>query len=107
MLRASTIPALAAAGIALTGCGSTPSVSRSDLEHQVSQGLAAAVHRAPPNISCPGDLPGRVGATEHCVLSVTGASDRYSVLVRVTSVSGSHVHMHFQVATSPLPGGSG
>lgn len=84
-----------------------PCRSRSDLEREVSQSLGAARHRAPPTTSCPRDLPGKVGATEHCVLSVAGESERLGVLVRVTSVSGSHVHFHSQVGTTPLPAGSG
>jgi hypothetical protein len=98
---------LAVAGIALSGSGGTPVVPRAELEHKVAQSLGAAVHRAPPNISCPGDLPGKVGAAVHCVLSVAGGSDRFGVLVRVTSVSGSHVRFHVQVGTAPLPAASG
>lgn len=106
--RPPVVVSLAVAGIALAGCGGgTPAVPRSELEHKVSQGLSAATHRAAPNISCPGDLPGKVGATVHCVLSVAGASTRSGVLVRVTSVSGSQVHFHIQVGTTPLPAGSG
>lgn len=98
---------IAVAGIALSGCGSIPAVSRSDLEHEVAQSLGAAAHRAPPNISCPRDLPGKVGATEHCVLTVAGEPDRLGVLVRVTSVNGSRVNFHSQVGTTPLPAAPG
>lgn len=98
---------LAFAGIALSACGAAPTVSRSELEREVSDALGAAVHRAPPNISCPSGLPAKVGATEHCVLSVAGESKRLGVRVRITAVKASHVHITEQVATTPLPAGSG
>lgn len=108
MLRIRGLVPLAVAGVALAGCGSsTPTVSRADLEHGIARTLGAKFHRAPPNISCPGGLPRKVGATVHCVLSVTGQPQRYRVTVRVTSISGSHVNYHIAVGTSPLPAGSG
>lgn len=94
--------------MALAGCGSSsPTVSRSDVEHEIAHALGAKLHRAPPDISCPGGLPRKVGATVHCVLSVAGAPQRYRVVARVTSVSGSRVNFHITVGNSPLPAGSG
>ena len=46
----------------LTGCGSsTPTVSQSELEKKISQGLEKEVGQAPDDVSCPGDLEGEVG----------------------------------------------
>lgn len=87
----------------LSGCGSG-SVPRSSLEKDISKQLAATVHAPPPKIACPKDLPGKVGATEDCVLTdPTAAGKKYSVAVRVDSVNGSNVHFNVQVAKTPLP----
>jgi hypothetical protein len=101
--RLPRIVPLAVAAVALSGCG-TGVVPRSQLDHLVSRILGAAVHRASPDISCDGDLPARVGATQHCVLSVNGQSERFPVLVRVDRVNGSRVHFTSQVGNAPRSG---
>lgn len=90
-----------AAIVTLAGCGSGGSVPRKNLEHEISVDLAAQVHAPAPAISCPKDLPGKVGSVEQCIL--TSGTTRLPVSVTVDKVSGSRVHFNIQVGRTALP----
>lgn len=93
--------ALAAAATVLattlaTGCSSTPEVSRSDLEKEISSQLEDQVGTAPDDVQCPEEgLTGKVGETQRCTL--TAGSDTLGVDVEVTEVDGSDVSFDIQV----------
>lgn len=99
---------LAGAGL-LTGCSAGGSigfgpkvVSQATVEHNVSQQLAAEVHQPPPAVSCPDDLPAKVGAKMTCVLTPQGATTRFDVTVTVDSLKNGQAHFTAQVAKQPL-----
>ncbi len=58
-----------------------------------------------PEITCPDDLDGEVGATTRCVLGVTGDEEKYGMTVTVTSLDGTEYQMSFQVDETPLEPG--
>ncbi|BCJ36705.1 hypothetical protein Athai_42080 [Actinocatenispora thailandica] len=97
--RLGTAAVAAIGALLLAGCGGTSSVSRSEVEKQVSQQLTAQVGRKPDKISCPGSLKAKVGTTMRCTLTDSGKS--YGVTVKVTSVDGSNVKFHIQVDNKP------
>lgn len=88
---------LAVAGAALlAGCSSTPSVSQSKVEDQISTQLETQVGQKPDAVDCPGDLTGKVGEKMTCEL--TAGSDKLDVAVDVTAVDGKQVKFDIQVA---------
>jgi hypothetical protein len=88
--------ALVVAATALTaGCSSTPEVSSSDLEKEISGQLEEQLGTAPDTVECPGSLTGKVGETQRCML--TAGSDTLGVDVEVTSVDGKDVNFSIQV----------
>lgn len=97
MLRRSTlvIPLLTLSA-ALAGCSSGTTLSRADVEDQVSSQLTAQVGQKPDKVTCPGDLEGTVGTTMTCVL--TAGSDTIDTELKVTEVDGDTVHFSIQVA---------
>jgi hypothetical protein len=64
-------PAIALVALAaLAGCGdSTPTVKQSKVEDKISSGLEKEVGSKPDDITCPGDLEGKVGKTMTCKLT--------------------------------------
>ena len=87
---------LVVALIALAGCGdSAPTVKQSEVEKEVSSQLEQQVGQAPDDISCPGDLEGKVGTEMRCTL--TAGEDELGVSVKVTSVDGDNVKFDIQV----------
>ena len=91
-----TSAGLAGAAAVLAGCGgSTPTVSRADLEAEISRQLAAEVGAAPDRVDCPDGLHGEVGATQRCTL--TAGADTLGVDVEVTAVDGTDVSFDIEV----------
>ena len=87
---------LVVAMLALSSCGdSTPTVKQADVEKEVSTQLEKQVGQAPDDISCPGDLKGKVGTKMRCTLTAGG--DELGVSVNVTSVDGDNVKFDIQV----------
>lgn len=86
--------AVAAAGL-LGACsgsvevGKTVSVSKEKLAEVVKQKLEAQQNAKADSMECAGDLPGEVGATQRCILTVGG--DKLGVTVTTTSVEGDNV----------------
>jgi hypothetical protein len=54
-------------------------------------------------VDCPAGLEAEAGTEVRCVLTPTGAAERYGVTVRVTSVEGDEVTVDVQVDGVPLP----
>lgn len=94
------------ATLTVAGCsvsmGGT-SISKADLEQQVSSQLAASVGQQPKSVTCPGDLDAKVGASIRCSL-VTPQDITYGVTATVASVNGSDVHFSIKVDDHPSSG---
>lgn len=80
-----------AAGVGACSCsiGTSHSVSKSDVAGQITAKMTDAAGNKPESVSCPTDLPAKVGAQINCDMKV---KDRpFNVNVTVTSVNGSDV----------------
>jgi hypothetical protein len=109
--RRIALPAFAlAAAIGLGGCSS--SLSASDIAQQAktqfNQKLAAqGKSQRVASVSCPRDLPNRVGASEVCSgIGNPGHVDLH-IMATITSISGSTAHLNFSISVgSGTPGGT-
>ncbi|OSC65278.1 hypothetical protein B5180_31150 [Streptomyces sp. BF-3] len=100
-----------AAGALLVGCSGSVSVGNSEprlssdkLAATVSEKLAATTNQPKPDITCPEDLPGKVGATTRCTLTAKDGST-LGVSVKVTSVEGDKINFDIKAddTASPAP----
>ncbi len=100
-----------AAGALLVGCSGSVSVGNSEpklssdkLATTVSEKLAATTNQPKPDITCPEDLAGKVGATTRCTLTAKDGST-LSVSVKVTSVEGDKINFDIKAddTASPAP----
>ncbi|SOJ54097.1 hypothetical protein MSIMFB_01594 [Mycobacterium simulans] len=71
------------------GTSSSHSVSKSDVASQITAKMTDAAGNKPDSVTCPGDLPAKVGAQLNCEMKVKDAT--YNVNVTVTSVNGNDV----------------
>lgn len=90
--------AIVSALSATSGCSSDKSVSTDELEKQVSAALEKQAGSDPGDVSCPDELPAKVGEKTRCTL--TRGSDEVPVEVAVTAVDGSDVD--FEIAPTLL-----
>jgi hypothetical protein len=88
--------------LSLSGCGKKV-VPQSTVETQVATQVAAEVHQPKPNVSCPGDLDAKVGATMTCVLTPQNSTTSFNVTVKVNSISNGTAHFGISVASTPNP----
>lgn len=79
----------------LAGCSTGVTVGHAQVEQQIKQRLQAKVGRPVQAAHCPGNLPGKVGATERCTITADG--HRYGTTVRVTKVDGQQVSFQIRV----------
>ncbi|MFJ3997994.1 DUF4333 domain-containing protein [Streptomyces parvus] len=100
-----------AAGALLVGCSgsvsvgnSEPKLSSDELATTVSEKLAATTNQPKPDITCPEDLAGKVGATTRCTLTAKDGST-LGVSVKVTSVEGDKIDFGIKAddTASPAP----
>jgi hypothetical protein len=89
----------AAAALFLGACSSESAVAKDDLAGEVSKQLASGAGHAPESLTCPEDLPAKVGSTTTCKLSDSG--ENYGVKVTVTKVDGSDVKFDIKVDDEP------
>ena len=79
--------ALAGLLIGTAGCSSGPkTVSKSDVESQITQKMTDPAGNKPDSVSCPDDLKATVGAKIDCSMKVKNQT--YGVNVTVTSIEG-------------------
>jgi len=71
------------------GSSSSHSVSKSDVASQITTKMTDAAGNKPSSVTCPGDLPAKVGAQINCEMKVKEST--YNVNVTVTSVNGDDV----------------
>jgi hypothetical protein len=72
------------------------SVSKSDIESQISQKMTDPAGNKPESVSCPDDLKATVGAKLDCNMKVKGQT--YDVNVTVTSIEGSTAKFDMELA---------
>ncbi len=92
----SMLASAAAAGLMATvgacscSVGTGPhAVSKSDVASQITSKMTDAAGNKPDKVSCPGDLPAKVGAQLNCEMKVKDQT--FNVNVTVTSVDGDNV----------------
>lgn len=103
--RALLIPcALAGLLIGSAGCISPHTVSRSDVESEISQKMTGPGGNKPESVSCPDNLKAKVGATLECEMTVQGQT--YRVIVTVTSVDGGQAKFDMNLADQPTTSSS-
>jgi hypothetical protein len=73
-------------------------VNKDDVAKQISNQLGQQFGRT-PDVTCPNDLKGDVGATTRCQLTDQGST--YGVTVTVTSSEGGDVKFDFKVDEQP------
>lgn len=93
--------AVAASVLLVSGCSGSvsvgsDSVSKSDVESQITSQLEEQTGQTPDDVSCPDDLDAKVDATMTCVL--TAGTDTVDVDVTVTSVKDGDVAFDIEVA---------
>jgi hypothetical protein len=95
-LLASGAVALMAAGVGACSFsfGTSHSVSKSDVEGQISGKFPDSGGTKPSSVTCPGDLDAKVGAKMTCSMKVK--DQPYLVDVTVTSVNGNDVKFDMQ-----------
>jgi hypothetical protein len=80
---------MASAGACSCSVGSSHSVSKSEVASQITSKMTDAAGNKPDSVTCPGDLPAKVGAQLNCEMRVQGQPR--NVNVTVTSVNGNDV----------------
>lgn len=78
-------------------------VDKDQVARVISNKLAQQVGRRPDAVTCPDNLKGVVGSSLRCQL--TDGSDKYGVMVTVTSVDAGEVKFSFQVDDHAEPPG--
>ena len=73
-------------------------VNKDDVAKQISDQLTQQFGRI-PDVTCPDNLKGDLGATTRCQLQDQGST--YGVTVTVTSVEGGDVKYNFKVDDQP------
>ncbi|MGO9383714.1 MAG: DUF4333 domain-containing protein [Mycobacterium sp.] len=71
------------------GAGSSHAVSKSDIASQITSKLTDAAGNKPDSVTCPGELPAKVGSQLNCEMKVKNQT--FNVNVTVTSVNGNDV----------------
>ena len=88
---------LLAAGLA--GCDSTK-VAAATVAKAAEDALQQQVGTR-PDVSCPHDLPAKVGATTRCTLTAEGLDGTYGITVTVRSVENGKAHFDVKVDDQP------
>ncbi|WP_211241359.1 DUF4333 domain-containing protein [Pseudonocardia spinosispora] len=78
-----------------------PSVDKDIVAQQISAQLAAKIGRAPERVSCPENLPVKLGAHVRCTL--TDGGQNLGVTVTVDQVQGTYSHFVFAVDEHAMP----
>ncbi|OBI52681.1 hypothetical protein A5707_12145 [Mycobacterium kyorinense] len=103
--RRSIVASLLGTIVLLSGCsvhgevGKSVAVPKDKLAATVKEKLEANAGEKADSVVCDGDLPGKVGATQRCVL--TDGGTKYRVTVTTTGVDGDNVK--FDAVTDDQP----
>lgn len=92
---------------AVAGCSAGEKVlDKSYVETTSAKQLAAQVHQPVPTVTCPDDMPAKVGAKMTCTLVAQGETTKYPVYVEVDSVDEKTTTAHFTVEVGDAPSSS-
>lgn len=97
----------AVAGVLLTGCsghaesGSQPELSKAQLQSEAKEKLEAAAKRKAKSVTCDDGIAGKVGATQHCVLTATNGT-KYGVTATVKAVKNGALNIDYKVDDKPM-----
>lgn len=89
LVSGAAIGLVASAGACSCSVTSSRSVSKSDVAAQITAKMTDAAGNKPESVTCPDDLPAKVGAELDCEMKVKDQT--FNVNVTVTSVEGSNV----------------
>ncbi len=89
LVSGAAVGLVASAGACSCSIGSSHSVSKSDVASQITSKMTDAAGNKPDSVTCPNDLPAKVGAQLNCEMKVKDQT--FNVNVTVTSVEGSNV----------------
>ncbi|OMC34339.1 hypothetical protein A5740_00840 [Mycobacterium sp. GA-1841] len=98
--------AMVVGGVLLTGCGGgesaspAPTVAKTKLQAMAKEKLEAAAKRKAKSVTCDDGIVGRVGATQHCVLTAKDGT-KYGVTATVREVRSDNVNIDFKVDDKP------
>ncbi|WP_249383556.1 DUF4333 domain-containing protein [Mycobacterium sp. DBP42] len=100
------VAAATVGGAVLTGCGdggspgAAPTVSKTKLQTMAKEKLEAAAKRKAKSVTCDDGIVGRVGTTQHCVLTAKDGT-KYGVTATVKAVESGKVNVDFKVDDKP------
>jgi Domain of unknown function (DUF4333) len=100
------VAAAVVGGAVLTGCGGTepvapqPTVAKVKLQTLAKEKLEAAAKRKAKSVTCDDGIVGKVGATQHCVLTAKDGT-KYGVTATVRAVESDNVNIDFKVDDKP------
>jgi Domain of unknown function (DUF4333) len=80
---------MASAGACSCSVSSKSAVSKGDVANQITAKMTDAAGNKPDTVTCPADLPAKVGAQLNCTMKVKDQT--FNVNVTVTSVNGNDV----------------
>src|SRR5882762_2267729 len=104
-LIALTILSASACSVTVTAGKSAPLpgavVPHDEVARTISDQIAAQTKIQPPSVSCPQDLPARVGATTRCTLNAPDGT--VGVIATVTELNGTRALYDFEVDQSITP----
>ena len=98
-LRPRLLAATALLTLGLAACGSNDLAA--DSIAKAAEDALEAEAGARPDVSCPDDLPAKVGAEARCTLSAGDDPTKYGVTVRVTSIEGKTARFAVEVDEQP------
>ena len=90
LVSGAAVGLMASAGACSCSVGtSSPAVGTSDVASQITSKMTDAAGNKPDSVTCPSDLPAKVGAQLNCEMKVKNQT--FNVNVTVTSVNGNDV----------------
>lgn len=96
--RRLTVLALAATFV-VAGCSTQATMSKAEVEKQISNGLEKQVGQKPDKVDCPSDIDAEIGKTMRCTLSVDDTT--YGLTIKITSVDGDKANFDIKVDDKP------
>lgn len=96
-------------GAVLTACGggatgpssgAQPTVAKTKLQTMAKEKLEAAAKTKAKSVTCDDGIVGKVGATQHCVLTAKNGT-KYGVTATVKAVESGKVNIDFKVDEKP------
>jgi Domain of unknown function (DUF4333) len=79
-------------------------VTKADVEKQISDQLTQKVGQTPKSVTCPGDLAAQTGTTVRCILTAdNGTTIGLTVTVTSVDTSTGNVGFDIKVDNTPVP----